>query len=59
MLDVADKDNLPEDHILRIRANELKATVEGSGDLPSPKVLLGRYARAKIAFSEYTGKPLV
>jgi hypothetical protein len=59
MLVVADKDSLPENHILRIRANELKAAIEGPSDLPSPKALLGKYARAKKAFSEYTGKPLI
>jgi hypothetical protein len=59
MLAVADKNNLPENHILRIRANELKNVIESPGDFPSPKVFLGKYARAKIAFSEYTGKPLI
>jgi hypothetical protein len=59
MLAIADKDNLPEKHILRIRANELKAVIEGPGDLPSPKVFLSKYVRAKKAFSEYTGKPLM
>jgi hypothetical protein len=59
MLSVADKDRLPENHILRIRANELKAVIEGPGELPPVKTFMGKYARAKIAFSEYTGKPLI
>jgi|LSPZ01.1.fsa_nt_gi hypothetical protein len=58
MLEIAERDKLPADHILRIRANELKTVFDGDG-FPEPKILVGRWARAKRAYSDYTGKPLV
>jgi hypothetical protein len=59
MLKLAERDNLPSNHILRIRANELKEIIEGGGEIPTPERLLGRWARAKKAYCEYTGKPLI
>jgi hypothetical protein len=58
MLELADGDKLTADHILRQRANELKEIIEGPGEI-TPKRFLGRWARARKAWCEYTGEPLV
>ena len=57
MIQIADRDNLPEDHTLRVKALELK-NVLMSGEFESKK-LLGAWARAKKAYCEYTDEPLV
>lgn len=49
----ADADGLPADHALRVRADELDAA-----DTEQPKQLLGRWARARRAWHEYTGEPI-
>jgi hypothetical protein len=58
MLEITDRDKLPDDHPMRIRATELKEVVEGK-EAPSPKCLLGAWARARRAYCDYTGTPLV
>lgn len=47
----ADADGLPADHPLRMRADELDAA-----DAENPRQLLGRWARARRAWSDYTGE---
>jgi hypothetical protein len=58
MLEIAKRDNLPSDHPIRIKATELKEMVEGK-ETPTPKRLLGAWARARRAYCDYTGTPLV
>lgn len=55
MLQLAELDNLSEDHPLRVRATELEDLTPDC----SPKALVGRWARAKRALSNYTGEPLI
>ena len=55
MLGLAESANLPEDHPLRVRAGELEDLTPDCG----PKALIGRWARAKRALSNYTGEPLI
>ena len=50
----ADADSLPADHPLRVRADELDAA-----DAENPRQLLGRWARARWAWSDYTGEELL
>jgi hypothetical protein len=45
MFEIADRDKLSEDHPMRIKATE--------------KRLLGAWARARRAYCDYTGTPLV
>lgn len=61
----ADKDGLPPDHVLRVRARELdEATTklldgEPDPDMAKAKRSLGCWARARRAWSEYTGESLL
>lgn len=50
----ADADGLPADHPLRVRADELDAA-----DVSNTRQLLGRWARARRAWSDYTGEELL
>jgi hypothetical protein len=58
MFEIADRDKLHGDHPMRIKATELKEVVEGKEGL-TPKRLLGAWARARRAYCDYTGVPLV
>jgi hypothetical protein len=58
MFEIADRDKLSEDHAMRIKAAELKKAIEDK-DIPTPKRLLGAWARARKAYCNYTGIPLV
>jgi hypothetical protein len=58
MFEIANRDKLPDDHPVRIKAAELKAVIEGE-EMPTPKRLLGAWARARRAYCDYTGTPLV
>ena len=58
MFEIADRNKLSDDHQMRIRATELKEVVEGK-EMPTPKRLLGAWARARRAYCDYTGMPLV
>jgi hypothetical protein len=58
MFEIADRDKLSDDHPLRIKAVELKEVVEGK-EMPTPKRLLGAWARARRAYCDYTGTSLV
>jgi hypothetical protein len=58
MFEIADRDKLLDDHPMRIKAVELKDAVEGK-ERPTPKRLLGAWARARRAYCDYTGTSLV
>lgn len=47
----ADADGLPADHPLRVRADELDAA-----DAENARQLVGRWARARRAWSDHTGE---
>ena len=53
MLRIADRDNLPEDHLMRVRAIELREVEIYA------KKLLGAWARARRVYCAYTGEPLI
>ena len=55
MIEVAERDRLPGDHPLRILAEKFNEAVE-SGD---SRRLLGSWARARRAWCNYTGEPLI
>lgn len=55
MLERAERDNLPSDHELRVRAIAIEELKPDHG----VKRLLGRWARARRVWSDYTGEPLV
>lgn len=62
MAALADVDGLAADHELRTRADEFESAAAGfSADKQtvSAKGLLGAWARATRAWSEYTGEPLI
>lgn len=57
MIARADADGLPADHKLRQFAAELREAIESeSVDVPK---LVGRWARARRAWCEFTGEELV
>ncbi|GAB3021423.1 hypothetical protein [Bowmanella dokdonensis] len=56
MLQRANQDRLAEDHPLRIHANALAKL---DPDTATAKQVLGHWARAKKAWCEYTGEPLI
>jgi hypothetical protein len=55
MIEVAERDRLPVDHPLRLLAKEFNEAVE-SGD---SRRLLGSWAKARRAWCDYTGEPLI
>lgn len=62
MVDIANRDQLPEDHEMRLKAAEFADACDMLSNEQrefKPKVFLGRYARAKRAISNYTGEPLI
>jgi hypothetical protein len=65
MIQRADKDGLALDHALRVRARELNEALtnllngEPDPDMAKAKRALGCWARARRAWSEYTGEPLL
>lgn len=62
MVALADADGLAPNHALRTRADEFESAAAGfSADKQtvSAKGLLGAWARASRAWSEYTGEPLI
>jgi hypothetical protein len=58
MFGIADRDKLPGDPPVRIKAMELKETIDGK-ETPTPQRFLGAWARAKRAYCDYTGTFLV
>jgi len=60
MRERADQDQLPADHLLRVRARELDEVAfpfwEGKR---SERDMLRAWARARRAWSEHTGEPLL
>lgn len=62
MLAVANRDNLPQEHILRTLAEDFECAVKGFFGEPKTcdvKKFMGCWARARKAWCEYTGEPLI
>jgi hypothetical protein len=62
MLTRADLDNLPEDHDMRTLALKFEEAALGFAAEPqtfTAQQFLGHYARAKRAWSNHTGEPLI
>ena len=62
MVELADKHNLPDDHELRIKANEFAASFDGFVAKPqtcSVQKFMGAWARARRAWCDYTGDVLI
>ncbi|WP_072669744.1 hypothetical protein [Vibrio injensis] len=59
MIDLADADNLPDDHKLRSLALDFEKSVLSIGQPGGVKRMLGSWARAKRCWSEYTGETLL
>lgn len=58
----ANTDHLPEDHDLRIRATAFEHAAEGYFSNPQAvdvRKFMGCWARARRAWCDYTGEPLV
>jgi hypothetical protein len=58
----ADADSLPGDHDLRIKAAQFDEAAVGYASCPQTcdvKRFMGYWARARRAWSEYTGEPLI
>ena len=53
----ADKDGLPEGHELRVKAKELDAAITNPNF--DARKMLGCWARARKAWTTYTGEPLI
>lgn len=53
MRQAADRDALPEDHPVRVRASELQTAVEMEA---SAQHVVGAWARAKTAYYKHLGK---
>lgn len=59
---IVERDNLPADHELRIRADEFDAAAAGYWSEPQTvpvKAFMGAWARARRAYCAYTGEPLI
>ncbi len=62
MMNIAKRDSLPDDHELVTKAKEFEDAALGYTAEPqtcSVKKFLGCWARAKKAYSKYTGEPLI
>lgn len=62
MIDRADLDDLPSDHDLRTKAAQLDIATAGffaEAQTCSVKKFMGCWARARRAWSDYTGEPLI
>lgn len=57
MIERADADSLPESHPLRLRAKEFQESVENPD--VTARTMLGRWARARRVWCEYTGEALL
>ena len=55
MVERAEMDGIPSDHPLRVYAEEIDEVTHDHG----VKRLLGRWARARKAWSDYSGEPLI
>jgi len=55
MVSRAEADGLPPEHQVRVRAEELEQLAPDD----DAKRILGRWARARRAWSDYTGEPLL
>jgi len=62
MIDRANADNLPDDHTLRNLAKLFDEAATGyfaSPQTVTVKSFMGHWARARKAWCEYTGEPLI
>ncbi|MBF4302218.1 hypothetical protein EAY56_26365 [Vibrio anguillarum] len=62
MMQVAKRDRLPDDHDLVVKEKEFEQATIGYVSEPqtcSVRKLLGCWARAKKAYSQYTGTPIL
>lgn len=62
MIERADKDNLPHDHVVRLAAKDFEDSAAGYWSEPQSKTVkqfLGAWARAKMAWRDYTGEQLL
>lgn len=55
MLELAERDRLPQDHPMRTTAERFNASI-GTGN---PETVLGAWARARRVYCDYTGEPLL
>lgn len=55
MVEIADRDKLPENHEMRIKAAEFDKATRGG----EAKKTLGAWARARRVYCDYTGESLV
>lgn len=60
MIERADRDGLPEDHVMRRTAQAFdEISVNYAMGKSTPKGLLGAWARARRCWCNYTGEPLL
>jgi hypothetical protein len=62
MFALCERDNLPPDHALRVRAEEFDEATKGYVAVPQTVPVakfMGAWARARRAWCAYTGEPLV
>ena len=59
MLEVADHDGLPVNHLMRIRAAELEARLDIEAPGWTAQNMIGAWARARHVWSNYTGEPML
>lgn len=62
MIERADADQLPHDHVMRVKAMEFENVCNGYIAEPkthTAKQLLGAWARARNTWCEYTKEPLL
>lgn len=59
---IVERDNLPADHELRLLADDFDEAAAGYWGEPQTKTVkqfMGAWARARRAYCNYTGEPLV
>lgn len=64
MIAIADRDNLPEDHELRVKALEFEEIYRkffhfNEPDETTTKQFLGTWTKARKAFAKYTGTDIL
>ena len=56
MVEIADRDGLPVNHLMRIRAAELEARLDCEAPGWTAQNMIGAWARAHHVWSDYTGE---
>jgi hypothetical protein len=59
MTEIADRDNLPPDHPLRVTASALQDALARKGEKTFPDALFEAETNALAAYTAYTGKAFV